>query len=189
MPATRSSSRTKATSTTIEKPKVEKKKESKGKAEPIVEEASSGALKVGDKVPEGLTVQLQTGESSSISALSKDTNIVIFFYPKANTPGCTKQACGFRDNYEVFEKAGYKVYGMSADSPKSQTTFKTKFNFQYDLLSDTSYAVIKRLGVLKAPKGIKRSHIIINKGGIIADTKIQVSPAESVDQAVEFVKQ
>lgn len=73
--------------------------------------------------------------------LIKDNGIVIFFYPKANTPGCTTQACGFRDNYDELLKAGYKVYGMSADKPKSQANWRKKHNFQYNLLSDPSFEV------------------------------------------------
>ncbi len=71
----------------------------------------------------------------------KDSGVVLFFYPRANTPGCTKQACGFRDEYKKFQDAGYKVFGMSADKPKSQLNWKTKYSLPYSFLCDPDFKV------------------------------------------------
>lgn len=73
----------------------------------------------------------------------KDNGVVIFFYPRANTPGCTVQACAFRDKTAAIEKEGYKIYGMSADRPRSQANWKKKQRLEYCLLCDPTYEVQK----------------------------------------------
>lgn len=105
-----------------------------------------GGLAIGDDFPD--LPELEFDESTpeekktvKLSDVLKDHGIILFFYPKANTGGCTKQACGFQDNLAEIEKAGYKVFGMSADKPKSQAGWKTKRGFEYNLLSDPSYEV------------------------------------------------
>lgn len=79
-------------------------------------------------------------------------SLVIFSYPKANTPGCTTQACGFRDIHEEIAKLNYAVIGLSADPPKSQKSWKTKNTFQYHLLSDPKKELLKKLGATDAQK-------------------------------------
>lgn len=79
--------------------------------------------------------------AASVQEMVKDNGVVIFFYPRANTPGCTTQACGFQENYSAIEKEGYKVYGMSADKPRSQASWKKKHHLQYTLLCDPTYEV------------------------------------------------
>ena len=82
----------------------------------------------------------------------KDSGVVLFFYPRANTPGCTKQACGFRDEHQKFLDAGFKVFGMSADKPKSQLNWKNKHSLPYSFLCDPDYKV--RAGAWgRAPAG------------------------------------
>lgn len=76
------------------------------------------------------------------------------------------------------------MYGLSADSPRSQSTWQSKYDLPYDLLCDPDFVFIKAMGAHKAPKSIKRSHIVIGKGGIIEDLHIQVSPLDSVSLAV-----
>jgi peroxiredoxin Q/BCP len=76
-----------------------------------------------------------------VQELVKDSGVVLFFYPKANTGGCTKQACGFKDEYKKFQDAGYKVFGMSADKPKSQLNWKTKYSLPYSFLCDPEHKV------------------------------------------------
>ncbi|ORX89617.1 alkyl hydroperoxide reductase/ thiol specific antioxidant/ Mal allergen, partial [Basidiobolus meristosporus CBS 931.73] len=132
-------------------------------------------------------VVTDSGEEVKLQELAKSNGFIIFFYPRANTPGCTIQACGFRDRLPDATSNGYKIYGMSADSPKAQTSWKNKHNLGYTLLCDPEYKVLKRLGVTKQPKGIKRSHIVVEKGGKIKSLKIQIGPKPSVEHALDTV--
>ncbi|KAI8822635.1 thioredoxin-like protein [Fimicolochytrium jonesii] len=145
-------------------------------------------LKVGDTVPQDLTVEDQDGKQHKVIDLVKSTGAVFFMYPKANTPGCTNQAKGFKENYEEFKKGGYAVYGLSADSPKAQTSWKNKLDLPYTLLCDPEYHVIKAFGAYADPKKIVRSHVVVGKGGKLVETQIHVSPAASVTEACAFVK-
>ncbi|KAI8580140.1 hypothetical protein K450DRAFT_238350 [Umbelopsis ramanniana AG] len=153
-------------------------------------ESTITLLKEGDELPEDLSpVTTNTGEEVRVQDLAKESGLLIFFYPRANTPGCTTQACGFRDRYEEVVADGWKVYGMSYDSPKAQTTWKTKYSLPYELLCDPKGDVLKRLGVTKNQSGngggVKRSHVVIEKGGRIKSLKIGVSPAQSIAQGIE----
>ncbi|PYI20911.1 putative disrupter of telomere silencing protein Dot5 [Aspergillus violaceofuscus CBS 115571] len=93
------------------------------------------------------------------------SGVVLFTYPRASTPGCTKQACLFRDNYESLTSSGLSIYGLSADSPRANTTFKTKQKLPFPLLCDSSYTLIAALGFKKIPKGTTRGVFAINKQG------------------------
>ncbi|EPZ32487.1 Thioredoxin-like fold domain-containing protein [Rozella allomycis CSF55] len=130
---------------------------------------SDSSIKVseGEIIPQDIEIDTNDGQVINLYKKSQESGIVIFFYPKANTPGCTKQACGFRDNYEKFKTAGYEVYGMSADKPTPQTNWKNKHTLPYSLFCDPTFEILKRFGVFKAPKSVKRSHVIIEKGGMI----------------------
>lgn len=146
---------------------------------------------VGDECPDFV---LETDESTpdakktlALKDIVMDSGAVIFFYPKANTGGCTAQACGFNDNYDKLVSAGYSVYGMSADKPPAQAKWKAKHQFRYPLLSDPTFEVMKKLGIVKGGKKINRSHIVIEKGGKIKDLKIGISPKNSVVEALETV--
>ncbi|HAT69939.1 MAG TPA: peroxiredoxin, partial [Flavobacteriaceae bacterium] len=77
----------------------------------------------------------------------KGHKLVVFFYPKANTPGCTKEACNLRDNYEELKNKGYKLLGVSADSERKQKNFKEKYDFPFPLLADENKEVINAFGV------------------------------------------
>ena len=103
--------------------------------------------------------------------------------------GCTKQACGFRDQHAAISAKGYHVYGMSADTPNSQLNWKTKYGFPYHLLSDRSKdrRALKALGVNKARASVQRSHLVIGRGGVVEQVRYGVSPLVSVDDATEFV--
>lgn len=129
-------------------------------------------LKAGDKAPE-FTVNDQDGNSVSLSDY-KGKKLVVFFYPKANTPTCTVEACNLGENYKALQDAGYEILGVSADSEKRQSNFKKKFNFPYPLLADTEKEVINAFGVWGPKKfmgrefdGIHRKTFIINEDGIV----------------------
>jgi len=161
-------------------------------AEPKVETKkakSKGSLAIGDNVS-SIDASLMTNEEMEVtlSELTKDSGIVIFMYPRANTPGCTKQACGFRDNYADIQKAGFDVFGMSFDKPKSQQNWKHKYDLPYNLLTDSDGAVIKAFGAFKPPRNVVRSHVIIAKGGELVDVRNGISPGDSFAEAVKTVQ-
>ncbi|KAJ8905147.1 hypothetical protein NDN08_001657 [Rhodosorus marinus] len=164
------------------------KKENSGGEEVKAESSGGkkGKLSVGSAFP-AVKLEDQDGKEVDLNKVAESHGFVLFVYPRASTPGCTKQACGFRDNHQEIVDAGYQVFGISSDKPKSQMTFKTKQNLPYSLLADPTMSALKALGVAKMPKSAIRSHFIVGKGGVIEDIKIQISPADSVAEATAFV--
>jgi thioredoxin-dependent peroxiredoxin len=129
-------------------------------------------LKEGSTVP-NFTVNDQDGNSISFSDY-KGKKLIVFFYPKANTPGCTLEACNLRDNYKELQDNGFELLGVSADSEQKQRNFKEKFNFPFPLLADVDKEVINKFGVWGPKKfmgrdfdGIHRKTFIINEEGIV----------------------
>ncbi|KAM0755865.1 AhpC-TSA-domain-containing protein [Meredithblackwellia eburnea MCA 4105] len=167
-----------------EEPAEEKAVETAPAEEEETKKSSSTLLAVGDLVPD-VTLKNEDGEDVSLGALYKDNGLVIFSYPKASTPGCTTQACNFRDTYDEISATGFKIFGISQDSPKAQLGFKTKHTFQYSLLSDPSKALLKPLGHTDKNK---RNHWIIGKGGKLLEIKIGVKPADDAKNAFAFIK-
>ncbi|EUC62826.1 antioxidant, AhpC/TSA family protein [Rhizoctonia solani AG-3 Rhs1AP] len=145
------------------------------------------ALGIGDVLP-SFTLLNQSGENVELGSLAKEKGVVIFVIPKANTPGCTTQACGFRDNYQYFTELGYVVYCLSHDSPKVQTSWQSKHTLPYPLLSDPKRTFINLLGAWVGG-GTRRSHFVFEKGtGKLVERQIGVKPADSPKSALEFVK-
>ena len=150
---------------------------------------SDGTLKVGEPAPD-FELASETGEKVKLSDF-RGKRVVLFFYPKDNTSGCTTQACGFRDHYPVIEEKNAVVLGVSPDNEKSHRSFKTKYNLPFTLLVDTDHAVADAYGVWgeksmygKKYMGIIRSHFLIDEAGRIADAQVKVSPGESVERAM-----
>lgn len=149
-------------------------------------------IAVGDTVNlEGFggEVETNTGEKTTLKKLVDDSagGIVIFTYPKASTPGCTSQACLFRDAYSHLTSTGYSIYGLSTDSPKSNTTFQTKQNLPYTLLCDPAATLIGAIGMKKAPKGTTRGVFVVSKDGkVLANDK--GGPQATVDVVAELIK-
>lgn len=144
-------------------------------------------LKVGDKAPE-FTAKDQDGKAISLKDF-KGKKLVLFFYPKANTPGCTAEACDLRDSYARFQSAGYALLGVSADGPKQQQNFKTKFELPYPLLADEDKSVIQAYGVWgpkkfmgKSYDGINRATFVIGENGIIEEVIDKVKTKEHANQ-------
>ena len=156
--------------------------------QPSNKKASSGKSTL-DSVS-SITSSLTTNDERtvSLSELAAEQGLVVFLYPRANTPGCTKQACGFRDNYDEFQECGFDVWGMSYDKPKSQTNWQTKYKLPYGMLTDADGTVIRALGAHKAPKSILRSHVVVAQGGKVIDIQNGISPADSFTKALETVK-
>jgi peroxiredoxin Q/BCP len=131
-------------------------------------------LKIGDKAPDFSGFD-QDNKFHQLEDY-KGKKLVVFFYPKANTPGCTAEACDLRDNFEHFQANNYELLGVSADSEKAQFKFKEKFNFPFPLLADEDKSVIQAFGVWGPKKfmgkeydGIHRTTFVINENGIIED--------------------
>jgi peroxiredoxin Q/BCP len=129
-------------------------------------------LSAGDKVPDFKATD-QDGNSVSLSDYA-GKKLIVFFYPRANTPGCTAEACNLRDHYEALQEAGYSLLGVSADSEKKQANFRDKYNFPFPLLADEDRTVIDAFGVWGPKKfmgkefdGIHRKTFIINGSGIV----------------------
>jgi peroxiredoxin Q/BCP len=130
------------------------------------------------------------GNTVDLAALRGQT-VVLYFYPKDDTPGCTTQACGFRDRYPEVTDANAVVYGISPDSVASHAKFKKKFSLPFPLLADTDHAVCEAYGVWneksmygKKYMGVTRSHVVIGPDGTLVDVQIKVSPEDSVKRAI-----
>ena len=126
-------------------------------------------LKIGDFAP-NFKCKDQKGNLISLSDF-KGKKVVVFFYPKANTPGCTAEACNLSDNYLKFKSLGYEIIGVSADSEKLQKKFSDKFNFPYSLLCDENKDVINAFGVWGLKKFMGKEYMGINRTTFIIDEK------------------
>ncbi len=139
-------------------------------------------IESGDKAPD-FTLKSDTGESVKLSGL-KGRKVVLYFYPKDDTPGCTKEACSFRDGFKEFEKKGAIVLGVSTDSIVSHQKFKEKFHLNFPLLSDEEKKVVNAYGVWKQKSlygrkfmGIERTTFVIDEAGKVK----KVFPRVKVD--------
>ena len=131
-------------------------------------------LEIGTKAPD-FTLPDQNGNMHSLSEY-RGKKVILYFYPKDNTPGCTKQACNFRDNYPHIVAKGAEVIGISKDSAKTHTNFASKHELPFILLSDPDVKVIQAYGAWKEKKmygktflGIERTSFLIDEEGIIVD--------------------
>ncbi|WVQ71230.1 hypothetical protein IAR50_000755 [Cryptococcus sp. DSM 104548] len=169
-------------------PKPRKKKEVTPEPESEDDDEADGPkLKLGDKLP-NIKLKNEDGELVDVSTLAGEKGVVFFLYPKADTPGCTNQACGFRDMYAEIAAYGYEVYGLSKDTPTAQQKWKAKKNLNYHLLSDPKSKLIARLGAFVPPKNTKRSHFIFEKGSAeLIDAEIGVKPVEDPNNVVAFL--
>ncbi|OBT75897.1 hypothetical protein VF21_04427 [Pseudogymnoascus sp. 05NY08] len=115
----------------------------------------------------GGEIETQDGEKTTLQKLveKSEKGVVLFTYPRASTPGCTTQVCLFRDSYAPFTAAGFAIYGLSNDSPKANTSFKTKQNLPYDLLCDPKATLIGAIGLKKGPSGTQRGLFVVDKEG------------------------
>ena len=148
------------------------------------------SLKIGDKVP-AFSVSDDRGNIQSLEDYA-GKKLILFFYPKANTPGCTAEACDLRDHFKELQDAGYSLLGVSADSAKSQRNFSEKFDFPFPLLADQDKAVINAFGVWglkkfmgKEYEGIHRKTFIIDEKGKVARVIDKVKTKEHASQILE----
>jgi thioredoxin-dependent peroxiredoxin len=139
-------------------------------------------------------LQSDSGEMVKLSDL-RGKQVVLYFYPKDDTPGCTKQACGIRDVYGEFEREGAVVLGVSPDDERSHVKFKQKFDLPFTLLADVDHAVADEYGVWgqksfagKKYMGVSRSTFVIAENGSVKRVMHDVKPATHADEVLEILR-
>jgi peroxiredoxin Q/BCP len=147
-------------------------------------------LKVGDKVPNFKSID-QDGNTIQFNEY-QGKKLVVFFYPKASTPGCTVEACNLRDNFELLKEKGFELLGVSADNQKRQTNFRNKYNFPFPLLADENKEVINTFGVWGLKKfmgreydGIHRKTFLIDEKGFVMKVIDKVKTKSHASQILE----
>jgi peroxiredoxin Q/BCP len=147
-------------------------------------------LKEGDKAPE-IKLETDSGEMFDLAAHKGET-VILYFYPRADTPGCTVEACEFRDSSKKIAKKGALIVGISPDTVKAQAKFKTKFDLPFILLADADRKVAEAYGVVKEKNmygkkvmGVARTTFIIGPDGKIAKIFDKVKPEGHADEVLE----
>ena len=150
-------------------------------------------IKEGDIAPD-FTSRDAEGNPVKLSEL-RGQNVVLYFYPKDDTPGCTKQACSFRDSSDVYEREGVKVLGVSLDDEQSHQAFAEKYNLPFTLLADTDHSVSEAYGVYgeqrygdKTFLGVARKTFLIDKDGRIKKVFDKVNVEQHADEVLEAFK-
>jgi len=151
------------------------------------------ALEINDIVP-NFTLQNQDGETVNLTDFA-GSPVVLFFYPRANTPGCTIEACGFRDAFKKLQKAGVVVLGISRDTVKKQKKFQEKYDLPYPLLADFDEEIIKRFGLLKNKTmygkpvtGVERTTYVIGPDQRLLHVFPKVTPAGHAEEVLKYLK-
>jgi peroxiredoxin Q/BCP len=149
-------------------------------------------LNEGDKAP-GFTAKDQNGNEVSLADY-KGKNIILYFYPKDDTPGCTSEACDFRDNYQSLLSKGFEVIGVSTDDEKSHKKFESKYSLPFILIADNSHEIVEAYGVWveknmygKKYMGTARTTFIINGDGIISHIINKVDTQNSSQQVLDLL--
>lgn len=153
--------------------------------------SANRSVKVGDQAPDFTLPTQRSGESFHLYDLVGKSAIVLYFYPKDDTPGCTAEACSFRDSYEVFQEAGAEVVGISSDNEKSHQQFANKYHLPFTLLSDLGSVVRKFYGV-PATFGLLPGRVtyVIDKQGIIRHIfSSQFAPQQHIAEALRVLQE
>jgi thioredoxin-dependent peroxiredoxin len=147
-------------------------------------------LKVGDQLP-----QFEGTNQDGVTINSKNLigrKLVVFFYPKANTPGCTAEACNLRDNHTELKKRGFQLLGVSADTVKSQKNFSEKYELPFDIIADETHDIIEKFGVWQLKKfmgrefmGIVRTTFVFDENGICTEVIEKVKTKDHASQILE----
>ncbi|MDQ4076189.1 MAG: thioredoxin-dependent thiol peroxidase [Chloroflexota bacterium] len=150
-------------------------------------------LRVGDRAPD-FELTSDRGETVRLSDF-RGQRVILYFYPKDATPGCTTQACGFRDVYPEVEEKDAVVLGVSPDSLASHQEFKRKYDLPFTLLVDDDHAVAEKYGVWGEKSkfgrkftGVTRSHFVIDEAGNLVDVQYNVKPKDSVERALRALE-
>lgn len=152
--------------------------------------AKQQPLDVGDQIP-AIELKDQNDQLINVNNELKNGPIVVYFYPKDDTPGCTKEACRFRDTYEDFTSAGVKVFGVSGDSPKSHKSFADKYNLPFTLLSDKGNYIRKAFGVPSTIFGLipgRVTYVIDTEGKIRGVYNSQTNAVQHVEEALKIIE-
>lgn len=148
---------------------------------------SEQSLQVGDLAPD-FSLPNEAGEQVKLSSL-RGQRVVLYFYPMDDTPGCTIQACNFRDSYHEIQERNAVVLGISPDASDSHQAFKTKYDLPFTLLVDADHSVSKMYGCWQEETGfIKRSQFIIDEQGKLVDVQVPVKAKESLQLALDALK-
>ncbi len=142
-------------------------------------------VKEGDRFPD-FSVNDDEGNNVTLDAIKGKTT-VIYFYPKDDTPGCTKEACNFRDDLEKFKTCGVPIYGVSVDSLESHKKFKKKYNLDFPLLSDKEKKLVEELGIKSIIGNAKRVTFVLDADGKIIKIYPNVSPDKHSKELIEFI--
>lgn len=147
-------------------------------------------LKVGDQLPQFKGINQDGATIDSKNLIGK--KLVVFFYPKANTPGCTAEACNLRDNYTELKKRGFQLLGVSADTVKSQKNFSEKYELPFDIIADETHDIIEKFGVWQLKKfmgrefmGIVRTTFVFDENGICTEVIEKVKTKDHASQILE----
>jgi peroxiredoxin Q/BCP len=150
-------------------------------------------ISAGDVAPD-FALPDDSGKVRTLSDFHGKT-VLIYFYPKDDTPGCTTEACNFRDDYSAYEKAGVVILGISPDTVKSHVKFKSKFELPFPLLADDDHQVCQSYGVWGLKKfmgreymGVLRTTFLVGPDGIVKDVFENVKPAEHSTQVLESLR-
>ena len=150
-------------------------------------------MQVGDIAPD-FTLTADDGSEVTLSAL-RGRKVVLYFYPKADTPGCTKQACAVRDAYGDIDAGGALVLGISPDEPPALVKFRAKYDLPFPLLSDPDHAVAAAYGAWgekkmygKTYEGIIRSHFAVDEEGRLTEVEIKVKPETTAELALRLIQ-
>ena len=149
---------------------------------------TSSTFAVGQKTTFDTELETDDGAKVHFQELVHDKGAVFFMFPKADTPGCTTQACGFNSHIEEIKHAGFQVFGLSGDTPAELAAWKTKESYQYGFLSDPKHALIGHFGSSIDGNKVQRSHVIVLPGAVVGDIQPKISPVDSFTKALEFVK-
>lgn len=152
---------------------------------------------VGHTAPD-FTTQTDTGETLTLSAL-RGKRVILYFYPKADTPGCTRQACAIRDNYQRFRKVDVVVLGASPDTVEEQAAFKAKYDLPFTLLADADHAISELYGLWGDHKslfkgkeydwtGTRRSTLIIEADGTVSYSRYDVDPTSNPGELLDILE-
>lgn len=146
-------------------------------------------LREGETFPQGITLPDQDGQNVHLDDLIGQGPVVLYFYPADDTPGCTRQACTFRDQYEDFEELGATVIGVSSDSPGKHQRFRERHDLPFTLLSDPSGVLRQRLGVPKTLGIVGRVTFVIDvEGTVVKVFKSQIQAMRHVREALEALR-
>ena len=143
-------------------------------------------VKEGDMFPD-FSLKADDGKEVSLSDL-KGKKSVVYFYPKDDTPGCTKEACSFRDNINSFKSLGIPVFGISVDSIESHKKFKSKYSIPFTLLSDSDKKIVTKLGIKSMLGVASRVTFILDENGKILKVYPKVSPDKHAEEILSFLK-